>query len=140
MCRFLKFPCFFLFLLNSSGWHWLIKLYRFQVYTSKIYHLYNVSCVHYSMSSLVPSLFIIPPYPFLPHPTPFPSGNHHTLFCELLLLFVLFCFFEQPTFENISWLTLAGMAQWIECRPVNQRVTSSIPNQGTCLSCWPGPQ
>ena len=25
------------------------------------------------------------------------------------------------------------MAQWIECQPVNQRATGSIPSQGTCL-------
>ena len=35
---------------------------------------------------------------------------------------------------------LAGVAQWIECRPANQRVASSIPSQGTCLGCGPGPQ
>ena len=35
---------------------------------------------------------------------------------------------------------LAGVAQWIECLPANQRVTSSIPSQGTCLDCRPGPQ
>ena len=35
---------------------------------------------------------------------------------------------------------LAGVAQWIECRPENQRVTGSIPSQGTVLSCGPGPQ
>ena len=28
---------------------------------------------------------------------------------------------------------LAGVAQWIEHQPVNQRVTSSIPIHGTCL-------
>ena len=27
---------------------------------------------------------------------------------------------------------LAGVAQWTECRPVNQKVTSSIPSQGIC--------
>ena len=37
-------------------------------------------------------------------------------------------------------IILAGVAQWIECRPVNQRVTSWIPNQGTCLGWGPGPQ
>ena len=31
---------FFSFLLNLLGWHWLIKWYRFQVYTSIIHHLY----------------------------------------------------------------------------------------------------
>ena len=35
---------------------------------------------------------------------------------------------------------LAGVAQWIECRPVNQRVDGSIPSQGTCLGCRPGPE
>ena len=35
---------------------------------------------------------------------------------------------------------LAGVAQWIERRPVNHRVTGSIPSQGTCLGCRPGPQ
>ena len=35
---------------------------------------------------------------------------------------------------------LTGVAQWIECQPVKQRVASSIPSQGTCLVCRPGPQ
>ena len=35
-------------------------------------------------------------------------------------------------------IALAGVAQWIEHQPVNQRVTSSIHSQGTCLGCRPG--
>ena len=35
---------------------------------------------------------------------------------------------------------LAGVAQWIECRPTNQRVAGSIPSQGTCLASRLGPQ
>ena len=35
---------------------------------------------------------------------------------------------------------LADVAQWIERQPANQRVTGSIPCQGTCLGCGPGPQ
>ena len=35
---------------------------------------------------------------------------------------------------------LAAVVQWIECWPVNQRVTSSVPSQGTYLGCRPGPQ
>ena len=31
------------------------------------------------------------------------------------------------------------MARWIECQTVKQRVTGSIPSQGTCLGCRPGP-
>ena len=34
---------------------------------------------------------------------------------------------------------VAGVAQCIECLPVNQRVTALIPSQGTCLGCRPGP-
>ena len=35
---------------------------------------------------------------------------------------------------------LAGVAQWIEHQPTNQRVIGSIPGQGTCLGCEPGPR
>ena len=35
---------------------------------------------------------------------------------------------------------LAGVAQWIECGPANQRVAGSIPSQGTCLGRGPGAQ
>ena len=35
---------------------------------------------------------------------------------------------------------LAGVAQWIECWPVNQKVITSIPSKGTCLGCGPGAQ
>ena len=36
-------------------------------------------------------------------------------------------------------LALAGVAQWIECWPANHKVTGSIPSQGPCLGCGPGP-
>ena len=35
-------------------------------------------------------------------------------------------------------LVLAGVAQWIECLPVNRKVAGSIPRQGTGLGCGPG--
>ena len=38
------------------------------------------------------------------------------------------------------FLLLAGVAQWIKCWPVNQRVAGSIPSQGTCLGCGTGPR
>ena len=37
--------------------------------------------------------------------------------------------------EESASFALAGVTQWIECRPVNQRVSGSIPSQGTCLGC-----
>ena len=46
----------------------------------------------------------------------------------------------QPSANIDGNIALAGVAQWVERQPANQRVTSSIPNQGTCLGCGPGPQ
>ena len=46
---------------------------------------------------------------------------------------------RMPLIE-LGRLALAGMAQWIERWPANQRVTGSIPSQGTCVGCRPGPQ
>ena len=41
-------------------------------------------------------------------------------------------------FKNIC-PALAGVPQWTECQPANQKVTGSIPSQGMCLGCGPGP-
>ena len=45
---------------------------------------------------------------------------------------------QEPTLSEK--LKLAGVAQWIECGPVNQGVTGLIPSRGTCLGCGPGPR
>ena len=37
-------------------------------------------------------------------------------------------------------MALAGVAQWIECRPEKQKVAGLIPGQGPRLVCRPGPQ
>ena len=34
---------------------------------------------------------------------------------------------------------MAGMVQWIECRPTDQRVAGLIPSLGTCLGYRPTP-
>ena len=41
---------------------------------------------------------------------------------------------------KIAKIALAGVAQWDGHHPANQKVTGSIPSQGTCLGCRPGPQ
>ena len=38
------------------------------------------------------------------------------------------------------YMALAGVVQWIEGWPMNQRVCGSIPSQGTCLGFGQGPQ
>ena len=37
-------------------------------------------------------------------------------------------------------MALAGVVQWIERQPMNQKVAGSIPSLGTCLGCRLGPQ
>ena len=32
------------------------------------------------------------------------------------------------------------VVQWVEREPMNQSVAGSIPSQGPCLGCGPGPQ
>ena len=49
---------------------------------------------------------------------------------------ILILFFK---FWNYEIIAVVGVAQWIECWPLNQKVTSSIPTEGTCLGCRPGP-
>ena len=49
---------------------------------------------------------------------------------------------ERTLFKEIKKKigALAGVAQWTECQPVNQRVAGLIPHQGTCLGWGPVPQ
>ena len=51
------------FLLNLLWWHWLLRLYRFQVHNSITHHLYIEFCAHHSKLSLLLS-YIWPPLPF----------------------------------------------------------------------------
>ena len=75
-----------IYLLDILGWHWLIKLHRFQVDNSIIHHLYIVLCVHQSQVT------IYAPFPlFYLLPSPFPSGNPYTVVCVWGLVFL--CFF-----------------------------------------------
>ena len=40
---------------------------------------------------------------------------------------------------NLPGTALAGVAQWIKCRPANMKVAALIPSQGTCWAARPGP-
>ena len=44
----------------------------------------------------------------------------------------------EYAFRN-GFVPLAGMAQWIECQPANQRVTGSIPSLEHIPGFGPGP-
>ena len=97
------------FLLNLLGWHWLIKLCRFQTYTSIIHPLDIVLCAHHPKS---PSITVpLPVTFFYLSPSLFASGNHQTC----LWVFFLFCFdfCSIPSFFHPAPLeVLAGRRKW----------------------------
>ena len=70
------------------------------------------------------------------HPFP-PISLAHSQLCPLLLAIATSIPLHSQKCPSTA---LAGVAQWTECWPVNQRVTDLIPSQGTCLGCGPGPQ
>ena len=70
--------------------------------------------------------------PVIPHPGKLPYRNNPTRI-------------QRGTDKDVCdnnkvESALAIVAQGIKCRPVNHRVNGSIPSQGTCLGCGPGPQ
>ena len=42
--------------------------------------------------------------------------------------------------KGLYEMALAGVVQWAGHRPTKWKVAGSIPRQGTCLGCGPGPQ
>ena len=42
--------------------------------------------------------------------------------------------------REICEMALADVTQWIKQGSVKQRIIGSIPSQGTCLGCRPGPR
>ena len=113
----IAYNCFNAFLkLNLLGWRWLIRLYRFQVYSSMIHDLYIALCTHHPESNLLPSPYIWSPLPFTT-PLPLPSGKQHTvvyvykfllifLVCSDLLLSLLYFTYEWNNMVfNFFWLT-----------------------------------
>ena len=88
------------FFLNLSGWLWLIKPYRFQVYDSVTHHLHTASCAHHSQSSLFLSPPFISPLSF------YPSAQHPFPLAIAILLSVaaIFFFFLSAWIFNILLL------------------------------------
>ena len=70
------------------------------------------------------------------------------MFTNFIFIIIIVCMvvkesslMQRPCYViKLKQVALAGVAQWIECQPVNQRVTGSIPGQGTCLGYGPGSQ
>ena len=58
---------------------------------------------------------------------------------KTLVIRMLKEFSEDLNSMKRSSQALDGVAQWIECQPVNQRITDSNPSQLICLGCGPGP-
>ena len=88
ICIFLWSP----FLLNVLGWHWLIKLYRCQVYNSITHSLYTAFCFYHPKSNLFSWPHIWSPLLFPPSPCPpFPLVATILLPVSMSLFFCLVC-------------------------------------------------
>ena len=61
-----------------------------------------------------------------------------------MIVFTVLIYTSMPIVNNclkeVYISALAGVTQWIECQPANQRVTGLIPSQGTHVGFRPGPQ
>ena len=95
--------------MNLLGWHWFIKLYRFQVYNSIIYHLYIVLYVHHPEWLLL-LLPFIPLYPFLPAPTSFSLVN--IILLSVFLFFCFFCLIPSPFLPDLQPPPLCSLYLW----------------------------
>ena len=95
------FPPFIL-KLSLLGWHWLMKLYWFQVYNSVIYYPYIASCTHHPKSDL-----LAPPLPITTLPT-LSDGNRHTIVC---VLWVFVCF-SSLFFFTLGFIPHIGMKSY----------------------------
>ena len=113
-----------LFKLNLLGWHWFIKPYRFQVCNSTKCHLLTASCARCPRQSLFASLFMpllcLPPHT----PTPFPSGDLHTVVC-VYVSYIYFHFLPlipSPSFTQ----TTKPPALWQLSVPRSQASVSTL--------------
>ena len=94
---------FLFFRLNLLGWQWLIKLHRFQLYNSMIYHLCIALYVYYPKSDLVspstlPSFTLYYPLPPSPLVTTIPLSVSMN-FCLFFLFVHLLLSALYPTYE-----------------------------------------
>ena len=53
---------------------------------------------------------------------------------------IIYKYTRLSSLKKSGILALAGVVQWNECQPANQKVIGSIPSQSTCLGCRLGPQ
>ena len=97
----------YLFKLNLLGWHWLIRLYSFQVHFYDTWSVHCIVCPPPKVKSSSVTLYLTP--------THFPSGHHHSVVCVYDSLFVLLlCSFVAFSFishmsEIIWFLTFSSL-------------------------------
>ena len=114
---------YFLFLLNLSRWHWLIKLYSFQVYNSIRHHLYVVC-----LSPQIKAPFS-PFSPLTPSSTS-PVNYYFHLRYPFVVVGVLFKYprFPDSQFKQVIW-------DWIVNIP-DQFVTKKNFQVSCCQPFW----
>ena len=90
------FSMIYLFIFNLSWWHWLIRLYTFQVYISVI-HVLCIHCVPTTQSQIILPHHTFDPFTFYYSSTSLPSGIHHTVVCVSEFQFY------SPQMSEIIW-------------------------------------
>ena len=93
--------------LNLLGWLWLIRLYRFQVYTSMTHDQHVALCGCHQKSNHLLSSCICLPLPFTV-PCSLPSGNQLTVVC----VYEFQCYI--PHMSEIIWFLSDDNTTWIQ--------------------------
>ena len=108
-CPFFNWAIFLFFLFyvpNLLGWQWLIRLHRFQVYNSKIYHLYIMHCMPTTQHQILHHYIFDPFFPLLPSPcSPLITS---ILLSVLMSVCFSFCSFVAFSFISHQWLKSYG--------------------------------
>ena len=121
---------------------WLIRLYRFQVYSSMIHHLYIISCAHPPKSNHPPSpciwlsvllsgsvgvcLFFSSVHLLLSVLYPIYEWNHMVLSIFLFDLFLLAWYSQDPSM--LSQMAVFHLFLWLSSIPLYICTTSPLSN------------
>ena len=103
-----------MFKLNWLGWHWLIGLYRLQVYNTMMHDLYIILCAYHPRPNYLASPYTWPPlsFPSLHSSSPLVATTLLSVsmsFCWL----VCFCPFVATGFISQGYHIILNFSVWL---------------------------